>query len=38
MNLLPGELTLNIDKKFTCKKVKCEFSKEEKRRTIFTGC
>ena len=38
MNLLPGELTLNIDKKFTCKNVKCElsenYSKENKKEEL----
>ena len=39
MNLLPGELTLNIDKKFTCKQVKCElierYSKENKKENLY---
>ena len=39
MNLLPGELTLNVDKKFTCKKVKCElserYSKENKKEDLY---
>jgi len=35
MNLLPGELTLNIDKKFTCKKVKCEYNKENKKEDLY---
>ena len=39
MNLLPGELTLNIDKKFTCKNVKCElsqkYSKENKKEDLY---
>ena len=35
MNLLPGKLTLNTDKKFTCKKVKCEYSKEDKKEELY---
>ena len=39
MNLLPGELTLNIDKKFTCKNVKCKlsenYSKENKKEELY---
>ena len=39
MNLLPGELTLNIDKKFTCKNIKCElterYSKENKKEDLY---